>query len=129
MHKGPLTPTVSTYSEKFGNAREDTEVVVDQPAHNKKKPETPSALIPLLKPLRGIEICSGQAPKTAFKPSEKPLFELPKLGNWTGPPRLPSDLLLIEAPTVETHSQPTLLSASNLNKDDLDSLLHDIEAT
>lgn len=58
-----------------------------------------------------------QAPKAAFKPSERPLFELPVLG----PPRLPSDLMLVDSPTVETRSQRPLLS-------DLDSLLRDVEA-
>jgi hypothetical protein len=126
-----LTPTVAAYSEHFGNAREDTEVVVDNPANDKKKAETPenSAILPQLKPLRGVELPrSGQAPKAAFKPSERPLVELPRLGDFTGPPRLPSDLLLIETPTGDTHSQPPLLSASNLHKDDLDSLLRDVEA-
>lgn len=102
---------------------------MEEPANATKKPLTPEQqnLRPQLKPLRPLDYMGKQAPKAAFKPSEKPLFELPVLG-YSGPPRLPSDLMLIDSPTVETRSQHPLLSAANLQKDDLDSLLRDVEA-
>jgi len=127
--KGRSTLTVSAYAEKFGNAREDTEVLVEEPANTAKKPLTPEAqtLRPQLKPLRPLDYMGKQAPKAAFKPSEKPLFELPVLG-YSGLPRLPSDLMLLDSATVETRSQPPLLPAVNVHKDDLDSLLRDVEA-
>lgn len=102
-------------------------MVVDQPANEKKRPES-RELKPQLKPLRPLEYVSGQPPRVAFKTKEKPLVELPKVGGNPGPPRLPSDLMLLDTPTIETRSQPPQLSAANLQKDDLDSLLRDITA-
>ena len=102
---------------------------MEEPANSAKRPKTPEEqpIRPQLKPLRPLDYMGTKAPKAAFKPSEKPLVELPVLGGNSGPPRLPSDLMLLDSPTIETRSQP-LISPGIIHKDDLDSLLRDIEA-
>lgn len=124
------------HSENFGNAREDTEVVLDAPAAVKKKPETPEGpRVPSpKKPLKPLipDVLGHPAPRAAFKPSEKPLFELPKIEKPLSEhhkdiPRLPSDLLLVE-PTAADIKQDTKVTVGNTKEETLDQLLRDIEA-